>query len=158
MDLQMTWEEIERRLARASVRFLERDTHLLRVNANERSMTHKYALYLETEFPDYDVDSEYNRKGDLPKELHVEGGGVITEDDENATTVFPDIIVHHRGQPSNLLVIEAKKNGGNDARDRRKLQAFMLEESYRYAFAALLRFNTGNEPTIVVNRYLPQAR
>jgi hypothetical protein len=116
-------------------------------------MTHKYAMYVEPEFPDYDVDCEYNRKGSLPKKLHIQGAETSKLDDDDATTVFPDIIVHHRGEPLNLLVIEAKKRDGDNTRDRDKLHAFLSEGDYRYQFGVLLRFVTGNDPDIVLERF-----
>src|SRR5271165_7265202 len=54
----------------AAVRQLfEPDAYLLQVDANERSITHRLALYLTPHFPDWDIDCEYNRCGDLPKRL-----------------------------------------------------------------------------------------
>lgn len=61
------------------------------------------------EFPDFDVDCEYNRDGVAPKKIgHL--GLYPDDDDTEAETVFPDIIVHRRGTEQNYLVIEAKKS------------------------------------------------
>ncbi len=67
----------------------------------------------------------------------------LQADDTDARTVSPDIIVHHRGTPDNLLVIEVKKsrNREPDNRDEQKLKAFKEELHYRYAL--FLRLNTG---------------
>jgi len=116
-------------------------------------MTHKFAEYLQAEFPDFSVDCEFNRKGTLPKELYVTIESVVSEDDLDARTVFPDIIVHHRGQRANLLVIEAKKSGVDDTRDRQKLDAFKTDEGYQYEYAVLMRFTTGQRPDIHFERY-----
>jgi len=147
------WENILERLYRARATFLARDAYLLEVNANERSMTHKFAEYLQYEFPDFNVDCEFNRKGSLPKELHITVASDVPENDEDAKTVFPDIIVHHRGQRANLLVIEAKKSGRDDTRDRQKLEAFKADEDYQYTYAVLMRFVTGKHPDILIERY-----
>lgn len=40
--------------------FYEKERYLLENNANERSLTHKLAEYLNLEFQDFDVDCEYN--------------------------------------------------------------------------------------------------
>jgi hypothetical protein len=152
MEVAM-WNDILERLNRAKNAFLERDLYLLEVNANERSMTHKFAEYLQAEFPDFSVDCEFNRKGTLPKELYVTIESVVSEDDLDARTVFPDIIVHHRGQRANLLVIEAKKSGVDDTRDRQKLDAFKTDEGYQYEYAVLMRFTTGQRPDIHFERY-----
>lgn len=114
-------------------------------------MTHKFAEYLQSEFPDWNVDCEYNRCGDVPKRLQLMVAA-IPSDDEDDQTVFPDIIVHHRGQPENLLVIEAKRSGNKSDTDRKKLAAFKSDERYRYDFAVILRFNTDEPLDIVIER------
>lgn len=90
--------EIERRVVVAIDQLLLRDGYLLLVGASERAITHRLARYLEDQFPEWDVDAEYNRDGaDIKRD--VEG-----------TPVLPDIIVHRRGSNDNLLVIEVKKS------------------------------------------------
>jgi hypothetical protein len=149
------WTEIDARLQRARTAFMRRDRHLLTANANERSMTHKFAEHLQNQFRIWSVDCEYNRDGDVPKQLRGRFGAV-PPDDENAHTVFPDIIVHRRGRQlggerRNLVVIEAKKSGNNDGgKDRAKLQAF--RDEYGYAFTVLLLFVTGGNPDIRFER------
>jgi len=100
---------VKQKIIRAYRKLLRHDFYLLQVAANERSITHKFAEYLQREFPSYNVDCEYNRIGNDTKKLD----GLLSElkkvfseskkevplDDEDATTVFPDIIVHHRGPP-----------------------------------------------------------
>jgi hypothetical protein len=89
---------------------LRRDAHLLKVDANERSITHRLAMYLQQELPDLHVDCEYNRDGADPKRLgyfHLERPDTA---DTDAHTVFPDIIAHIRDTDQNYLVIEAKKD------------------------------------------------
>jgi hypothetical protein len=147
------WDNVLERLKRARAIFLERDSYLLEVNANERSMTHKFAEYLQDEFPDFNVDCEFNRQGSLPKELYITVASDIAENDEDAQTVFPDIIVHHRGERGNLLVIEAKKSGRDDTRDRKKLDAFKADEDYQYEYAVRMRFVTGKHPDILIERH-----
>jgi hypothetical protein len=137
----MNQAEIEERLDFAIQRLLASDLQLLALDVNERSITHKLATYLQIAFPDYDVDCEYNRCFDEIKTLHVPADNV-SWDDTQAKTVFPDIIVHHRNTDINILVVEVKKlNGGNEAFDFIKLQAFRGELGYQHA--VFLRFRTG---------------
>lgn len=61
--------EIRDKIIRAYKTLLAQDAHLLIVDANERSLTHRLAMYLQAEFPDYHVDCEYNRNGMNAKKL-----------------------------------------------------------------------------------------
>lgn len=67
----------------------------------------------------------------------------ISSSDLNATTVFPDIIVHKRGTGRNLVVIEVKKstNRESDDWDLAKLKAFKSE--LHYDVAMFFRFRIG---------------
>ena len=115
-------------------KFLEEDRYLLRVNANERSLTHRVAIYLQQEFPDWDVDCEYNRDEHEVKELYLPGGDPEV-DDGDAQTVHPDVVVHKRGAKCNYLVIEFKKtsSGIGEEKDFLKLRAFREQLGYKYA-------------------------
>lgn len=136
-----------------------RDKQLLREDANERSITHKLAGHLEKHFPHYDVDCEYNRNcGDVKRlqsfpELESFPEEAKT-DDTNATTVFPDIIVHQRGKPEgqgNLLVIEAKKSTNQIKemeRDRKKLEIYKRDPHLKYEHAVFLVLRTGDDPGV----------
>ena len=131
--MSVTREEVERGL-HAAYTLLKRDRVLLELDANERSLTHKLAEYLQGEFPDWDVDCEYNRDGDTPKRLSVQ---TISTNDTDAHTVFPDIIIHYRNTKKNLVVIEAKKKSrtADGSADKKKLKAYMTEHHYQFAFA-----------------------
>ena len=155
----MDWDEIESKLRRAKADFLAADRSLLEVNANERSMTHKFAEHLQRQFQDWNVDCEYNRNGTVPKKLLPLVDLRISPADEDGNTVFPDIIVHRRKETAssewrpNLLVIEAKKSGNNDDADRKKLEAFGSDERYAYSFSVALRFVTEEPFDIQIRRY-----
>jgi hypothetical protein len=150
----MEWNQINAKLLRAKAEFLKADRDLLVVNANERAMTHKFAEHLQREFPDWTVDCEYNRHGDVKKKLLSMIEQTVPADDEDGRTVFPDIIVHRRRDPrANLLVIEAKKSGNANDLDRRKLAAFMSDERFRYSFAVLLRFVINDPYDITFERH-----
>jgi hypothetical protein len=116
------------------------DLDLLEVDANERSITHQLAIHIKKYFPQYDVDCEYNRNGLEPKRL--DGlKTTIESDDTNATTVYPDIIIHNRQTSKNFVVIEAKKIGYSLDSDKQKLKLYKSQLGYEYAF--LVTFTMG---------------
>ena len=139
----MEFPEVENKIKIATNKFEAWHSDLLEVKANERSMTHKLAECLQNEFGNnWDVDCEYNRKSYDPKRLSLTPEPILS-DDENATTVYPDIIVHRRLTQDNLLVIEAKKvelGTDNTEHDREKLRAFLSQLGYK--FAVLVKFRT----------------
>lgn len=149
----MEWEQLYAALLRAKAAFLLTDRDLLAVNANERSMTHKFAEYLQVDCPGWNVDCEYNRRGDVPKQLRWMMDQPVLPDDEDGHTVFPDIIVHRRRTTENLLVIEAKKSGNPNSLDRQKLDAFMGDARFRYRFAVLLCFVTKEPYDIIIEPF-----
>jgi len=120
-------EEVERGVIRAIQMLLRHDRFLLDKDVNERSVTHKLAEYLQREFGGWHVDCEYNRVGNnsnsskilegLAEELYKLGFRKEAPTDDpkwrarqKQDTVFPDIIVHRRGDKAdNLLVLEVKK-------------------------------------------------
>jgi hypothetical protein len=127
--------EVEQALKVALDKFFSQDAHLLAVNASERSMSHRIAVYIAEQIPGYDVDCEYNRDGINPKELNLHVEQVSSAEDE-AVTVFPDIIVHRRGNNNdNLLVVEMKKLGAwhGVEHDEQKLHAFRSQLHYTFA-------------------------
>jgi hypothetical protein len=140
----LSTEEIEIKMDAAISRLLEEDKFLLQNDLNERTITHRLAMYLQDLFPDWNVDCEYNRHHDKPKRLHFLVGNT-QRDDTQASTVFPDIIVHHRNTDENLLVVEIKKSTNplpmDD--DLAKLIAFREELYYRYAL--FIRITTGQD-------------
>ena len=109
---------------------------------NESSISHRLANYLEPHFPGWNVDCEYNRNHDDPKRLQIQRRN-IESDDTQATTVFPDIIIHRRGTDDNLVVIEMKKTTSqeSDSYDIGKLNAF--KEQLGYQFAIFIKVRTG---------------
>jgi hypothetical protein len=121
---------------------IKRDAQLLEFNVNERSVSHRLALYLQALFPDWDVDCEYNRDMADPKVLE-KPDDAIAWDDTDAKTVFPDVIVHIRGSDHNLLVIEMKKTGHGPKADfdRDKIGAYLNQFGYR--FGVFIPFTTG---------------
>lgn len=143
MQKEYTEQYIKDAVNVAIAELLKNDRKLLELDVNERSITHKFAEYLKTEFPDWDVDCEYNRDGHDTKKVCI-ASKQVSSDDSEGTTVYPDIIVHKRGMGNNLLVIEAKKDtncSDADKFDKEKLGAYKRE--LKYKFALFTKFFTG---------------
>ncbi|EFH9396399.1 TPA: hypothetical protein ACM380_004227 [Escherichia coli] len=124
---------------------LRNDAHLLITDNSERAIANRLGRYLENNFPEWDVDCEYNRNGDAVKRLiyAVEPNGNASERD-----VIPDIIVHHRGTDENLIAFELKKSTNNQRNGREKdllkLQAFKEQLGYKYAVFVSLKTGCAN--------------
>ncbi len=151
----MDRDEVFQRLTRAIQKLIERDLELFARDVNERSITHRLAMHLQQEFPEMDVDCEYNRYDFETKWLEFYPATTETNDTE-ARTVFPDIIVHKRGPKGpNLLVIEAKKSTNKNADlDLKKLNAYKSNEHLRYEHAVFLVFRTGNHAGVEPPRFI----
>ena len=139
-------EEIEQAIDNAVKKLFARDEVLLNrdYNINERTVTHRLGMYLAEEFPEEDVDCEYNRmlvsdESSVVKRIKLKAQEEYTEiDDTDAKTVFPDIIVHRRQTNRNLLVIEVKMAWKNSKGDFDKLKAGAYKESLGYQFSVYL--------------------
>lgn len=123
------------------------DSFLLEHVAHERSITHKLAEYLQREFSDYNVDCEYNKHGLATKLLP-------RECEERALEfVYPDIVVHLRGNDdNNLLVVEAKlgKRTTIPECDATKLIEFTRSDGeYRYQLGLFIGFGELRAPQLV---------
>lgn len=142
---------VENKIEIAIKKLFRRDKYLLMKDVNERSISHKLATYLQNEFKDWDVDCEYNRNHGEPKRLDIPIEDIKTNH-THAKTVFPDIIVHNRGNDENLLAIEIKKTTSqiSDNFDRQKLKEFKKQLNYSYAL--FLKFKTGSEEIGVANK------
>jgi hypothetical protein len=123
-------------------KLFERDGKLLALDAAERAIAVQIAHHLRPHFDGFDIDVDYNRMGDAPK--------TVAHDDK-PERVYPDIIVHTRGDnTANVLVIEIKKDTNREPKDRdiRKLRAYLRELDYRHAL--FLRFGTGKSAGTVL--------
>lgn len=113
-------------------RLLQEDSWLLDHDLSEQSISHKLASYLQEQFGNYNVDCEYNGNVDhesgrkhinlLYEEL--DRMGLLKESEtelENELVqrvVFPDIIIHSRGNNEhNLCIIEVKKDTSTISQD-----------------------------------------
>lgn len=140
-------EVIESALDQAIEQLIRADADILQMDINERAISHRLASYLESHFPGWNVDCEYNRDHDDPKRLNIRRRKLLS-DDTQATTVSPDIIIHRRGTSENLVVIEMKKTTSHedDEYDFGKLHAF--KEQLGYHFAIFIKVQTNGHAGI----------
>jgi hypothetical protein len=99
------------------------ETHLLEKDLGERTLTHRLAVHVEKQFPGWEVDCDYNRLGE--RTLRLPKGTIISTDDHFGKSVYPDIVVHQRDIPNNLLAIEVRKASNHQPpeHDQHKLRA-----------------------------------
>lgn len=152
----MNEEQAREILSNALERVVEEDADILKYDVNERSITHRLAVYLGEEIGDeWDVDVEYNREGEnevsksVPMEyLKSKISDDVDPEDLDAKTVYPDVIIHRRGgRYKNLLVIEAKKSGRSGEYDREKLTAYKEELRYKHGvFVTFEGIRPGEDP------------
>lgn len=150
------WSEVEA-LVQEALDELRSDEMLFRLHANERSITHRLAVYLEKPFDGWNVDCEYSRIGEDPsnfKRLLLPTTENANLFDMNGSRVYPDIVIHHRGQNTtsdNLLVIEVKTvwSQVSDEQDFNKLKAFTgqypIGQIVKYRFGLFLKFKENGE-------------
>ena len=101
---------------------------------SERGIVFRFGIYFDKlvneRFPEYNVDSEYNRNNGEKKILPNRRNGA-----------FPDIIVHKRGSNTdNLLVIEFKTWWNPDTReDEGKIREFCNKKGvYKFYMGAVI--------------------
>lgn len=128
--------------------FLDREHELLANDANERSLTHKLAEYLQGRFTGWNVDCEYNRRAKDVKRIPGQGGS-------GERVICPDIIVHKRGERENLVVIEVKKSTNRERGDDEKLRALTDQTGaygYRLGIHLVINCKQGAASTVTCYR------
>jgi hypothetical protein len=95
------------RLLGALREFYAHETFLLEKDAGERALTHRLAVHVEKQFSGWEVDCEFDRLGD--RTLRLPRGTIVSTDDHLGKSVYPDIVVHQRDIPNNLLAVEVRK-------------------------------------------------
>ena len=103
--------------------FYAHEAFLLDKDAGERALAHRLAVHIERQFSGWDVDCEFDRLGE--RTLRLPRGTIVSTDEHMAKSVFPDIVVHRREIPNNLLAIELRKAANHQPieHDRQKLVA-----------------------------------
>ena len=103
--------------------FYAQETFLLEKDVGERPLTHRLAVHLEHQFAGWQVDCDYDRLGE--RTLRLPHGSIISTDDHLGKSIYPDIVVHQREIPNNLLTIEVRKSTNHQPleHDQHKLRA-----------------------------------
>ena len=87
--------------------FYARETFLLERDLGERTLTHRLAVYIEKQFRD--GKSIAITTGSANGRCGCRRGSIVSTDDDIGKSVYPDIVVHQREIPNNLLAIEVRK-------------------------------------------------
>lgn len=114
--------------------FYGREAFLFEHDLGERALTHRLAVYVERQFPDFNVDCDFDRLG--PRTLKLPHGSIVSTDDHLGKSVYPDIVVHQRAVPNNLIAIEVRKafNHQPVEHDRQKLRA-LTDPHFWFAYS-----------------------
>src|SRR5882757_2071836 len=95
------------KVVKAIEEFYAREAVLFDKDLGERTLTHRLAVAIEKQFEGFEVDCDYNRLGE--RLLKLPHGTIVSTDDELGKSIFPDIVVHRRAVPENLLAVEVRK-------------------------------------------------
>jgi hypothetical protein len=111
------------KLISALQEFYAREAYILERDLGERALTHRLAVLVEVNFAGWEVDCDYDRLGE--RTLRLPHGTVSSTDDHLAKSIYPDIVVHQRDIPNNLLAIEVRKTTNHQPieHDQQKLHA-----------------------------------
>lgn len=115
--------------------FYSRETYLLDNDLGERALTHRLAVHVEQQFTSWDVDCDYDRLGE--RTLRMPHGTIVSTEDHFSKSIFPDIVVHQREAPHNLVAIEVRKASNHQPieHDQLKLKA-LTDPHIWFAYAA----------------------
>lgn len=100
---KLEWNKLKEKVKKAFEKMYANDRELItKSRVCERCLMFRFALHLYSQvLKDFDLDCEYNSHGVDPKEISQNG---------TKTKVFPDIIIHKRGNDkNNYAMIELKK-------------------------------------------------
>lgn len=102
--------------------FYANESFLFAKDVGERAVTHRFAVHLEKQFAGWSVDCNYDRLGE--RTLHLPHGTIISTDDHLGKSIYPDVVVHQREIPNNLLAVEIRKASNHTSleHDQHKLR------------------------------------
>jgi hypothetical protein len=129
----------------ALAEFYAREGFLFEKDLGERTLTHRLAVHLESKFPGWEVDCDYNRLGE--RTLRLPKGTIVSTDDRLGKSIYPDIVVHQREIPNNLLAIELRKAANHQPveHDQHKLRALTDPHLwFAYRIGVLVTLAKGN--------------
>jgi hypothetical protein len=103
------------KLVSALREFYAHESFLLERDVGERALTHRLAVHIEKQFSGWEVDCDYDRLGD--RTLRLPRGSIVSTDDHLGKSIYPDIVVHQRDIPNNLLAVEVRKASNHQPLD-----------------------------------------
>ena len=103
------------KLVSALREFYAHEKFLLEKDVGERALTHRLAVHIEKQFSGWEVDCDYDRLGD--RTLRLPRGSIVSTDDHLGKSIYPDIVVHQRDIPNNLLAVEVRKASNHQPLD-----------------------------------------
>src|ERR1700732_692791 len=111
------------KLVAALGEFYAHEKTLFEKDLGERTLTHRLAGHVEKHFIGWEVDCDYSRLGE--RTLRLPKGSIVSTDDHLGKSIYPDIVVHQRDIPNNLLAIEVRKAANHQPpeHDQQKLRA-----------------------------------
>jgi hypothetical protein len=144
------------KVVRALGEFYAREAYLFEKDLGERTLTHRLAVYLERQFPGWQVDCDYDRLGE--RTLRMPKGSIVSTDDHLGKSIYPDIVVHRRAVPDNLLAIEVRKASNHQPpeHDQHKLRA--LTDPYLWFAYGLGVYLTLARKSVTSDVYVGGAR
>jgi len=108
--------------------FYAREAYLFEKDLGERTLTHRLAVYIERQFPGWEVDCDYDRLGE--RTLRMPKATIVSTDDHLGKSIYPDIVVHRRAVPDNLLAIEVRKATNHQPPDHDQHKLCALTDPY----------------------------
>ncbi len=131
--------------------FYAHEAFLFEHDLGERTLTHRLALHVERQFPDFEADCDFDRLG--PRTLNMPRGSIVSTDDHLGKSIYPDIVVHQRSVPNNLIAIEVRKAGNHQPleHDRQKLRALTDPHIwFAYWIGVLLTLGKNNVTSVEI--------
>lgn len=160
----MEFDQVNDFLKKVVLILIDKDWHLLENDVHERSISHMLACHMMPYFDQLNVDCEYDSNVEADKgkkyiyllqekieELGLLRDNEFSEEEILQRFVYPDIIVHRRGDnENNLLILEMKKSSSKKdfEYDREKLRRFTspdYENELNYAWGAFVHIGVRKE-------------
>jgi hypothetical protein len=132
--------------------FYARETFLLEHDLGERALTHRLAVHLEKQFPGWEVDCDFDRLGE--RTLRLPHGTIVSTDDHLSRSAYPDIVVHQRAIPNNLLAIEVRKAANHQPPDHDRQKLVALTDPHLWFAYAIGVYLVLGKKTVVADIYV----
>ena len=116
------------KLVSALREFYAHETFLFEKDLGERALTHRLAVSVERHFPGWEVDCDYDRLGE--RTLRMPKASIVSTDDHLGKSVYPDIVVHRRAVPDNLLAVEVRKASNHQPPEHDQHKLCALTDPY----------------------------